>query len=99
MGNHDKNLKNCTLFESISQIKNIRVNIGKAQYNIVLCHYPIASWENKTAKWYHAHGHTHGRHRNGGLSWDIGVDNLNYYPIEVKEFIKLVNKIKDGGKY
>jgi calcineurin-like phosphoesterase family protein len=97
LGNHDKNLKNSTYFESISQIKVINPTIleGK-RLGIVLCHYPIGSWEGKIKGSYHFYGHTHGRFKNPGLSWDVGIDNNDYYPLELNEIINLIKEIENG---
>ena len=94
LGNHDSNIKNSTLFESISQIKNFNFN-SKSYPNIhiVLCHYPIASWERKVHGSWHLHGHTHNRFENKGLSFDVGVDANNYYPINLEEVADKMTKI------
>lgn len=48
---------------------------------LVLCHYPLAVWDRRHYGAWHLHGHSHGRHQNGGLSFDIGVDCNQFRPI------------------
>lgn len=93
LGNHDKNLKNSKVFDSVSLIKNIKPKIDTKRQAIVLCHFPMASWEDKVKESWHLHGHTHGRYRGPGLIWDVGVDNNNYYPLELSEINTIMNKI------
>lgn len=94
LGNHDNNIKNSTRFGEITQIKNF--NFTSPSYNnihIVLCHYPIASWNRKVHGAGHLYGHTHGRFKNTGLSFDIGVDCNNYYPLNLEEVINKFAKV------
>lgn len=93
-GNHDKNLKNCPVFKSVSQIKNVTFKIGKQELLFILCHYPIASWEDKVKGSYHLHGHTHNRFVNQGRTCDVGVDANDYYPRELTELITSINKMQ-----
>ena len=96
LGNHDTNLKNSKVFESVSQIKKIKPKLlDNHKIFIILCHYPIASWEDKVKGSYHFYGHTHGRFNNSGLSWDVGVDKNNYFPLELNQVIELIKHNKD----
>jgi len=94
IGNHDNNLLNSTLFTQITQIKNFTFNSPSyPNIHIVLCHYPIASWERKIHGAMHMYGHVHGRFQNSGLSFDCGVDAQNYYPISLEEVFDKMTKI------
>jgi len=94
LGNHDKNLENSTSFVNISQIKNFTFNSPNyPNIHIVLCHYPIASWDRKVHGAFHLYGHTHNRFQNTGLSFDCGVDAQNYYPISLEEVFDKITKI------
>ncbi|WP_035218557.1 hypothetical protein [Desulfatibacillum aliphaticivorans] len=58
---------------------------------IVLCHYPLAEWDAMHYGAYHLYGHTHGNHVNLGLSFDIGVDCTNFYPMEFSDVVEKFN--------
>ena len=81
LGNHDKNIQNSTRFEQITQIKNFNYSKGGANIHIVLCHYPISSWERKVHGSYHLYGHVHGKYKNSGLSLDVGLDSKDLLSI------------------
>jgi len=56
--------------------------------SVVLCHYPIESWNKRHHGSYHFHGHTHGRLGGTPLRRDIGVDtNAALRPYNLKELI------------
>lgn len=94
LGNHDNNIDKSTLFGEIKQIKNFTFNSPSyPNIHIVLCHYPIASWERKVHGSWHLHGHTHNRFQNNGLSFDVGVDAQNYYPISLEEVVDKMTKL------
>lgn len=50
---------------------------------ITLCHYPFAEWDRKHYGAWCLHGHSHGKHKGEGYIFDVGVDNTNYYPINL----------------
>ncbi len=66
-------------------------NMGK----IVLCHYPMLSWEQSHYGAWHLHGHSHGTvgvceasgdanlppGKMRGMRVDVGVDCWNFYPV------------------
>lgn len=94
LGNHDGNLENSKMFVNISQIKDF--TFSSASYpniHIVLCHYPIASFNRKVHGSWHLYGHTHARFDNKGLSFDVGVDAQNYYPISLEEVMDKMTKL------
>jgi len=93
-GNHDHNLRACTRFTTIEQIKDFTFNSESyPNLHIVLCHYPIASWNRKVFGAGHLYGHVHGRFQNTGLSFDIGVDANDYYPLSLEEVMDKFTKI------
>lgn len=56
--------------------------------NLVISHYPIASWQNMNDGWIHLHGHVHlpEQHKLGrGKSLDVGVDGNNLKPYSFDE--------------
>ena len=90
MGNHDNNIRKSTRFGEITQIKDF--NFGRKEnginIHIVLCHYPMLSWNRRIHGSFHLYGHVHGRNPGVGRSHDIGIDNptnmwrpLNLYQV------------------
>lgn len=87
-GNHDSNILNSNRFKQISQIKNFTFNSPSyPNLHIVLCHYPIASWERRVHNSWHLYGHTHGRFQNEGLSFDVGIDANNFEILSLRDVI------------
>jgi len=90
LGNHDNNIRKSTRFGEITQIKDF--SFGKKEdginIHIVLCHYPMLSWNRRIHGAWHLYGHVHGRNPGVGRSHDVGIDNtvnmwrpLNLYQI------------------
>lgn len=92
IGNHDKSCENSTRFITKKQIYNFTFSEGGLNIHIVMCHFPIASWERKIYHSYNAYGHCHSRFPNTGLSHDVGLDNNNWYPINLYEFLVIMNE-------
>lgn len=104
LGNHDYGLARKdwvkSKFESIQHYKFLRANItyeddeGETkQYPqpIVLCHFPILSWDGMAHGSWHLHGHCHGSidrtWNSTGLRMDVGVDaeGNNWSPVSLEE--------------
>lgn len=59
--------------------------------HITVCHYPLYTWPRSHYNAWHLYGHTHSRLKLHGKSYDIGVDNNNFYPVSwdgIKEIMK-----------
>ena len=97
VGNHDNNIRKSTRFGEITQIKNFNFSKKEEGINIhiVLCHYPMLSWERRIHGSWHLYGHVHGRNPGVGKSHDVGIDNpVNMWrPINLYE-ICLIMKDK-----
>lgn len=94
-GNHDrKELSKSIYFKSTSDILEVKIN----HQAFILSHYPLDSWHNQFYGTYHFHGHIHShpknfnytRHRSRRL--DIGVDNNNYFPININQCIEKLDQ-------
>lgn len=91
MGNHESKTKNVirNFALDVSNYNEVVVN-GKM---IVLCHYPIASWNGMSHGSWMIHGHTHGTYELGrpenttAKILDVGVDTkLNFWSMaDVRE--------------
>jgi len=97
-GNHDQVFEKDTsllgAFDSVQHYKELRWNGQK----IVLCHYPILSWNGAhRGSWMlHGHCHTSVDYLNiKTIRLDVGVDGHNYTPISFEE----VNKIMKNKSY
>jgi len=94
LGNHDKNIHNSTRFSQITQIKDFTFSRKNPDINIhiVLCHYPLASWNRKMYGSWNLYGHVHGRYKNSGLSLDVGIDNseIGWKSINLYEVCKIM---------
>jgi calcineurin-like phosphoesterase family protein len=56
--------------------------IGQPQV-IVLCHYSLQVWERSNHGSWHLFGHTHGKLRGIGKSFDVGVDCTDFVPLSL----------------
>lgn len=95
-GNHDRKGRCQKLDWSkyfVDQHDYYRLKIGKGQPKVVLCHFPLESWERG---YYHFHGHWHTTMGNtSGCKWhrhDVGVDNNQYTPILLSDAYKQADK-------
>ena len=115
IGNHEKSVmesaKNRDLFTlGLFDILNITVmdeEVSDEFQDIVVCHYPMITWDKSHRGSWQLFGHVHGMlDDNSALSpnqFDIGVDSHNFMPIsyqEVKEIITRRNleRIKNGKR-
>lgn len=91
LGNHDNQDTQAYLkmgFRSVSEYKEIRMDIIKGSVGIngsstkvILCHYPLRSWNGKGHGAIALYGHCHGTLEPGlDRSMDVGVDTHNFYP-------------------
>lgn len=97
VGNHDrhnlKDLTNSGRFSNIADIDEITIEGTK----VVLCHYAMRIWNKSHHGSYHLYGHSHGSLPDDphSLSFDVGVDCHDYYPITWDR----VKQIIDTKKY
>lgn len=102
-GNHDYGLDHKLPWEWVGDYKLIRENVlyeddsGETkQYPqpIVLCHFPILSWDGMAHGSWHLHGHCHGSidsaWNSTGLRMDVGVDaeNNDWRPVSLEQIQK-----------
>lgn len=76
-GNHDRDVSG---FEFSDQIIEVRIN-GQ---DVVMCHYPMRSWNKSHYGSWHLYGHTHekcGPYDLKSMSFNVGVDNWDFSPI------------------
>ena len=83
-GSHDKIIEKLLEKNSIVIIKPLNDEYGNLR-PIVMCHYVMRSWSMSHYASWHLYGHHHGNLEPYGLSFDIGVDCWNYYPLSLEE--------------
>lgn len=93
-GNHDEIMPNLyKYFKSVQDYKEIRVDGQK----IVLCHFPMLTWNKAHRGAWMLHGHSHGsvNYLNVGTTrLDVGVDNFKYTPVSYEEVRDLLKDIE-----
>lgn len=99
-GNHDKVIRNQAplrkCFGSITDgIKEIDRAIDSEKVRIVMCHYPLLSWNRAFHGSLHLHGHCHGSipHDPKYRRQDVGVDVWNWFPVSLEEVGRKLLKI------
>jgi calcineurin-like phosphoesterase family protein len=58
--------------------------VGQPQV-IVLCHYSLQVWERSNHGSWHLFGHTHGKLKGIGRSFDVGVDCTDFVPLSLDQ--------------
>jgi len=58
---------------------------------ITMCHYAMRIWERSHYDSWHIFGHSHGTLEAIGKSWDVGVDNNGFAPLEFEELKKIMD--------
>ena len=73
-------------FVSYSPLMEVKIKFPDAVRNVVLCHYAMRVWNKSHWGAYHLYGHSHGSLEdiNTSLSFDVGVDCHNLYPISAE---------------
>lgn len=87
IGNHDKSserVETSRYFRSMAHIKEVVFKpiahpFLESEFRVIMCHYPLVTWNNKHMGAVHCHGHAHGRlddynEKNPDLRVDVGID-------------------------
>ena len=56
---------------------------GESPQVIVLCHYSMQVWDRSNQGSWHLFGHSHGKLKGVGLSFDVGVDCTEFTPLSL----------------
>ena len=95
-GNHDREvnlqkLKGDNLIENWHMYKEIKVPLSTNEVqHIDLFHFPISSWHKQGYGAWHLYGHSHGNHKSGGKSLDVGLDSA-YNQFKEHRFFSLLD--------
>ena len=88
-GSHDRWLKGTSHHE----IWEKKIN----DLYVVVCHYCMKVWPRSHYGSWCLYGHSHGRlHDPNGKSWDIGVDNNNFYPLSLDQVKSIMAEQPDN---
>jgi len=99
-GNHEKAGDDCANeFEWVKDYHELVINDQEAPRKkrlIVLSHYAMRVWNASHHGTWHLYGHSHGELEDleNSLSFDVGVDCHNYYPISYEEVSAIMAKKK-----
>lgn len=91
-GSHDKWLKGN---KNINQIWEKYFD----KQMIVVCHYALKVWPCSHYNSYLLYGHSHGKLEPEGKSWDIGVDNNNFYPVSLEKIKEIMDTRPDNFNF
>jgi calcineurin-like phosphoesterase family protein len=106
LGNHDHHIERNKgdiqrLFSSVNQYLRLQVSVypGTKLYagdvDLVMMHYPIASWHNMNDGVIHLHGHVHlpsDKKLSQGKAMDVGVDGNNLTPYSLGQIMNIMDK-------
>ena len=106
LGNHDHHIENNKdniqrLFSSVNQYLRLQVSVypgtvlHTGKVDLVLMHYPIASWHNMNDGVIHLHGHVHlppNKKLAQGKAMDVGVDGNGLVPYSLNEITRIMDK-------
>ena len=96
LGDHDKQVWQCkSYFEKIVQMYQF---IYRGHW-IAICHWCMRVWPKSHYNSYHGYAHSHGALPPIGKSWDVGVDNNNYTPLHIHDFLKIMEVRPNNENY
>jgi calcineurin-like phosphoesterase family protein len=91
-GSHDQPWLNDFVTSEKAQVISPLVSVefpeiiaGNDPQVIVLCHYSMQVWDRSNHGSWHLFGHSHGKLKGIGLSFDVGVDCTDFMPLSLEE--------------
>ena len=87
-GNHDRFLGSVTKFPHLEWVRSL-TTISDGGRSVVLCHYPLESWDRKFHGSYHLYGHVHNSEPVSTIEnrFNVGVDVNDFEPKTLDELI------------
>ena len=70
------------------------IMMGETPQVIVLCHYSMQVWDRSNQGSWHLFGHSHGKLKGIGLSFDVGVDCMEFTPLSLEEVASKMAHLK-----
>ena len=103
MGNHDYAFNLKPFFHEFGESVVDLVTIRWQKEKLILCHYPMESWDASHHGSWHLHGHVHSHmQRKNGKKMDIGVDANSFWPVsfdDVKRYMDKQLTLKEQKEY
>lgn len=107
-GNHEELLKkNKQLQNKFIWCKDIaKIHPAGIKEKIILCHYALRVFEGSHRGDFHLYGHSHGKlpeaiagttKEESPLSFDVGVDCWNYYPVSLGQVVEKMKRKIDAN--
>lgn len=109
-GNHDKCLQKMTnMFESVDLIKKVKFkkdnfNFLNDDFSVVMCHYPLKTWDGKCDGNMQLYGHVHANSlwidESDDLCLNVGIDNplCNYSLFSLEDVYSIyLNKLNGAS--
>ena len=86
---------------TIPPLCSVELPIQKSKHKqvVVLCHYALRVWDKSHYASWHLFGHSHGKLKPHGLSFDVGVDSHNFYPWSLDEVVQKMNTLNPIEDY
>ncbi len=81
-GNHDHHLSHADARQTGLNVEDKYVEFNYKGLQLVLCHYPIESWNNMERGARHLHGHTHGQLPVKSGRIDVGIDGIGLISLD-----------------
>jgi len=72
---------------------------GTSPQVIVLCHYSMQVWDRSNQGAWHLFGHSHGKLKGIGLSFDVGVDCTDFMPLSLERVASRMAQLSDAGAF
>lgn len=91
-GNHDKGVKKTLDKMGIPHYDMVEVVQADGLPHVVMCHFPMRSWNRQHRGAVHLYGHCHGSIPDLGRSTDVGWDNQGG---KIQNFRRLVGKLAE----
>lgn len=87
-GNHDRFLGNSNQYNGLEWVRML-TTIKDNDRNVILCHYPLESWDRKFHGSYHLYGHVHNSEPVSKIEnrFNVGVDVNDFEPKTLDELI------------
>lgn len=100
-GSHDHPwLKDFVVTENIQVILPLvslefpEIGAGASPQVIVLCHYSLQVWDRSNHGSWHLFGHSHGKLKGIGLSFDVGVDCTEFTPLSLDQIVSKMAQLR-----